>query len=496
MGRLTVWRLISLCTIQLLLPAYADAKEECSPCTCSHTAWRGRDVLTADCSGLNLSDAPNITAPIYILDLSNNNLKEDALLNISRFQYLLSLRIRNNSLRTLPSKFLSGGHLLREIDFTGNKLDIFSPGSLVTLKHLDTIRGLEADYFSDGVFQGFESLRTLEITFSQSNIPENIFSNLKLSSLNLRILSSETIPERILHFGQKYLSDLSIFAPNVTHMSESMFNGLFLLEKLCLYFESLQSLPLHLFSNPSVDAMPRHLLSLTIQGVKSLPRDILQGQQRLESLTLSGIEDLPSGIFAEIQTLHHLNLSTSNLRRISPYWFSKLGSLKSLNLSSTGLQELKNDSFIGLNSLSVLDLSHNDLSSLPESALEYFKETLLSLNVTGNSIEYISEKIFRGLFSVQSLDLSYNGIVKVSTKAFTDLSKLQILNLRNNSLYYIPEDVLQYQKDLRILDISNNNLTTLPPNLLQNAISLRVLDLSNNPVSTFPESFLRVSWSS
>uniref|UniRef100_K1QB71 Guanine nucleotide-binding protein G(i) subunit alpha n=1 Tax=Magallana gigas TaxID=29159 RepID=K1QB71_MAGGI len=383
-----------------------------------------------------------------------------------------------------------GGPLLREIDFTGNKLEFFSPGSLDNLKYLDTIRGLEAEYFSDSAFLGFESLGTLEITFSQSNISENIFSNLKISSLNLRFLSSETIPARILHFGQKYLSDLTIFAPKVTQLSESMFNGLSLLGRLRLHFESLQSLPVHLFSNPSADAMPRHLLRLTIQGVKSLPRDILRGQQRLESLTLSGVEDLPSGIFDEIQTLHHLNLSTSNVRRISPYWFSNLGSLKSLNLSSTGLQELRNDSFIGLNSLSVLDLSHNDLNSLPESAFEYFKETLQSLNITGNSIDYIQEKIFRGLFSLQSLDLSYNGIVKVSTKAFTDLSKLQILNLRNNSLYYIPEDVLQYQKDLRILDLASNNLTTLPQNLLQNAISLRVLDLSNNPVSTFPEWFL------
>ncbi|XP_052680169.1 toll-like receptor 3 [Crassostrea angulata] len=488
-GRITLWRFISLCMIPLLLSVSTE-KEECSPCRCSYTAWRGRAVWTADCSGLDLFDAPNITAPIYILDLSNNNLKGVTQLNISRFQYLLSLRIRNTSLRTLPSEFLSGGPLLREIDFTGNKLEFFSPGSLVNLKHLDTIRGLEAEYFSDNAFLGFESLRTLEITFSQSNISENIFSNLKISSLNLRFLSSETIPARILHFGQKYLSDLTIFAPKVTQLSESMFNGLSLLGRLRLHFESLQSLPVHLFSNPSADAMPRHLLRLTIQGVKSLPRDILQGQQRLESLTLSGVEDLPSGIFDEIQTLHHLNLSTSNVRRISPYWFSKLGSLKSLNLSSSGLQELRNDSFIGLNSLSVLDLSHNDLNSLPESAFEYFKETLQSLNITGNSIDYIQEKIFRGLFSLQSLDLSYNGIVKVSTKAFTDLSKLQVLNLRNNILYYIPEDVLQYQKDLRILDLSNNNLTTLPQNLLQNAISLRVLDLSNNPVSTFPERFL------
>ncbi|XP_065938185.1 insulin-like growth factor-binding protein complex acid labile subunit [Magallana gigas] len=476
--------------IPLLLSVSTDAKEECSPCRCSYTAWRGWAYLTADCSGLDLFDAPNITAPIYILDLSNNNLKGVAQLNISRFQHLRSLRIRNTSLRTLPSEFLSGGPLLREIDFTGNKLEFFSPGSLVNLKYLDTIRGLEAEYFSDSAFLGFESLGTLEITFSQSNISENIFSNLKISSLNLRFLSSETIPARILHFGQKYLSDLTIFAPKVTQLSESMFNGLSLLGRLRLHFESLQSLPVHLFSNPSADAMPRHLLRLTIQGVKSLPRDILRGQQRLESLTLSGVEDLPSGIFDEIQTLHHLNLSTSNVRRISPYWFSNLGSLKSLNLSSTGLQELRNDSFIGLNSLSVLDLSHNDLNSLPESAFEYFKETLQSLNITGNSIDYIQEKILRGLFSLQSLDLSYNGIVKVSTKAFTDLSKLQVLNLRNNSLYYIPEDVLQYQKDLRILDLASNNLTTLPQNLLQNAISLRVLDLSNNPVSTFPEWFL------
>nr|XP_034305271.1 insulin-like growth factor-binding protein complex acid labile subunit isoform X2 [Crassostrea gigas] len=474
----------------LLLSVSTDAKEECSPCRCSYTAWRGRAVWTADCSGLDLFDAPNITAPIYILDLSNNNLKGVAQLNISRFQHLRSLRIMNTSLRTLPSEFLSGGPLLREIDLTGNKLEFFSPGSLVNLKYLDTIRGLEAEYFSDSAFLGFESLGTLEITFSQSNISENIFSNLKISSLNLRFLSSETIPARILHFGQKYLSDLTIFAPKVTQLSESMFNGLSLLGRLRLHFESLQSLPVHLFSNPSADAMPRHLLRLTIQGVKSLPRDILRGQQRLESLTLSGVEDLPSGIFDEIQTLHHLNLSTSNVRRISPYWFSNLGSLKSLNLSSTGLQELRNDSFIGLNSLSVLDLSHNDLNTLPESTFEYFKETLQSLNITGNFIDYIQEKILRGLFSLQSLDLSYNGIVKVSTKAFTDLSKLQVLNLRNNSLYYIPEDVLQYQKDLRILDLSNNNLTTLPQNLLQNAISLRVLDLSNNPVSTFPEWFL------
>lgn len=486
-------RLVSLCACISLVMASTEA-DDCFPCACSFTTWQGRSyILFADCSSRNLSYIPDINTDIYVLDLSNNAIEADELLKLSRFRFLMVLWIQNIPLKKIPKELPSAISHIRELDLTGNKLDVFFSDSLASIRYLEEVKGLEATYFEENAFQGLGSLKTLDITLSQSNISENIFSDLKLSSLTLRITTSEIFPTNLLSFGKISLSYLAIFAPRVTYLSDMVFDGLSRLEIISLNFESLQSLPLHLFFNPSNENMPTHLLSLSIHGVKSLPRDILRNQQRLESLTLSGVEDLPSGIFDGIQTLHHLNLSTSNVRRVSPYWFNDLGSLKSLNLSHTGLRELGNNSFVGLNSLSVLDISGNHLNSLPESVFQTFRETLHHVNLSDNAISYITEKIFWELFSLLSLDLSHNGIVKISTRSFNHLSKMQILNLRNNSLYYIPEDVLQYQLDLRHLDLSNNSLQSIPQTLLQNAIALRFLDVSNNPVATFPENFLEHS---
>lgn len=477
-----------------VLLSNGESERNCFPCTCTYTAWRLRDyVLTGDCSNLNLSYIPTIDELIYILDVSNNRLSEDALLHLSKFKNLKVLRLRSNLLTGLPMNFSSEVSLINEIDMSGNKLDHFYPSSLATLRYLDEIRGLEAKHFDDNAFKGFETLRVLDVTFSQITIPENIFSGLRLHTLALKIIYSENFPPNLLSFGKKHLSTLSILAPKVKFISGVIFHGLSLLENLDLTFCELQSLPVRLFADPSSEEMPRHLLSLSIEGVKSLPRDIFQGQQRLERLTMNGVEDIPSGIFDRINTLHHLNMSHSNVKRISSFWFSDLRSLKSLNLSYTGLQRLDNHSFIGLNSLSTLDLSHNQLKDLPASVLQPFKGTLLYLNAKYNNISYVTDKTFRGMFSLQALDLSFNGILKISSRSLSDLSKLQSLNLQNNRLYFIPEDLLQYNQDFQNLDISNNKLVLLPERLLENARSLHFLDISNNFISTFPEDFLKNS---
>ena len=77
-----------------------------------------------------------------------------------------------------------------------------------------------------------------------------------------------------------------------------------------------------------------------------------------------------------------------------------------------------------------LDLSNLGLTQVPDSV--WSKKEIVSLNLSGNNIRFISNKI-DSLQALQSINLKDNPIQKLPEAFFN--SKIQIINVSNTPLY-------------------------------------------------------------
>jgi len=160
----------------------------------------------------------------------------------------------------------------------------------------------------------------------------------------------------------------------------------------------------------------------------------------------------------------------------------------------------------------LLDLKRLNLSAQHFRGLEgrpKFPEgmaQLASLWIKRCELNGVDESVglLRGL---KDIDLSENSIEDISHKVFRHLKKLEVINLSRNHLYALPEEIglipylkelhlemnrldflpdsLTKLKGLEVLNVSLNNLSTVPPGL--GALeTLRVLNLEGNQLHRLP----------
>ena len=297
---------------------------------------------------------------------------------------------------------------LEDLDLSGNILVHVNSDSFASLTSVRTIIGLESKQFAPETFRALNYLQGLDIVFHQEDIPPNIFDGLKLHSLRLEAKTATELPKDLLRFAKTSMSNITIIAPFVETLDQEMFMGLTQLKRVKLFAQTMQHLPSDLFHKDDVElqkSMPRHLVEIVINGVKSLPRNIFQNQLSLEHLALHNIEDMPSGIVSHLGTLNFLDLSDSNIGELPPHWFASVSSLKKLILRNTKLSKLVKESFQGLNSLSSLDLSHNRLEQIDRYVFSNFGNTLEHLNISHNNITSLKNYTFSGMFFVENVRL-------------------------------------------------------------------------------------------
>lgn len=165
-----------------------------------------------------------------------------------------------------------------------------------------------------------------------------------------------------------------------------------------------------------------------------------------------------------------------------------------------------------------LILSHNVFDHLTESQFSNWSD-ISHLDISFNKIEFVDESSFRGLGGLNELNLMHNQIEVLSINVTKYLPKLKILNLSSNKLKIINQDSLEciplllklyignnihlgntllksFVKlmssipNLISLDISNTSLSKVPDDLLGNSSRLITLNLGYNPVFSLPNIFL------
>jgi Leucine-rich repeat (LRR) protein len=458
---------------------------ECQPCDCRVIEAK----CSANCSYRSLTSIPdNIPSEINLLDLSYNELENEDLQTLDKFtDFLVNLILSYNNLTYIPPNLLSTVSILRELSLEGNILEYVNSTSFENLIRLRKLIGIRSLHFDSNTFEHLNGLDELSIVFDSTNFDENIFNHLNLNTLDIEFKLIQQIPTNIFRFGVDTLLHLRIDAPNVEILHEDTFSGLTILRSITIKSKIMNTLPSFIFHADDNDDrnMPNNLVTVVINGVKTLPRDLFDKQQSLKKLSLNNIEDM--FLFDPESQIDTLDLSGSFLYRINYDWFSSFKSLRFLNLSRTQIHDLHNDSFSTLLSLTNLDLSFNNITDFPKGLFTASINTLFALNVSNNLIKNVSMNTFESLKSLEKLDMGHNALNYIDEHAFADLFMLTELVLDDNKIVHLSSDTLFDQSNLMDLRIARNTITELPPKLFRNARSLKRLDISGNNIQTLPQ---------
>ncbi|XP_052105630.1 leucine-rich repeat and immunoglobulin-like domain-containing nogo receptor-interacting protein 3 [Mytilus californianus] len=283
-----------------------------------------------------------------------------------------------------------------------------------------------------------------------TSIPGTLPSEIEVIDLSYNDIHSEDL-ERLKLFTE-YLADLNLSYNNITYLpprslsTASQLNVLNLdgnvLEKVdSTSFGHLKQLHkligihaktfeentfdnLEGLNDMSIVFGSKEVMTVMIDGVKSLPRNLFDKQQSLKHLSLNNIEDL---ILPKSESqVDTLDLSGSTLYRISADWFIGFKNLRFLNLSRTKLIEVNNDTLMSLLSLTVLDLSYNNITNLPDALFKSSQNTIVAFNVS---------RLFRNARSLRRLDISGNKIQTLPHDFFETIRFLEFVSLDDNPVH-------------------------------------------------------------
>ncbi|XP_050313178.1 podocan-like protein 1 isoform X2 [Anthonomus grandis grandis] len=205
--------------------------------------------------------------------------------------------------------------------------------------------------------------------------------------------------------------------------------------------------------------------------------------------------------------------------------------IRRLQMADNLMTELKKESFRGLTYLIDADFSENrikriDTDLFPDSAgfitLELQNNplepvdgpflaisTLLYLDISNCSLQYLNDQFFENISALTTLDLSDNPFTILETRAFENLTSLETLKLNNCNLSYIGDNTFKALDNLKNLELSlnhfshqmnwdivlanlpllenfdlrNSNVHSLTDTMFFNNHYIRVLVLAENPLS-------------
>lgn len=227
--------------------------------------------------------------------------------------------------------------------------------------------------------------------------------------------------------------------------------------------------------------------------------------KELKCLNLSGnamSQSLNGSEFTYLTNLQYLDFSSNRLDLLYSTAFQELTNLVILDISnnnhyfeSEGLTHMLNFTK-NLKKLRVLMMNHNKISTSTNTELESeslqrleFRDNRLDLLWRDGDTRYVN--YFRKLHNLTHLDISHNNLNFIPQQVFSGLpDKLSELYIKNNKLKSFAWGKLQLLLSIRILDLSGNSLTTVPRELSNCSRSLSKLILHKNQILKLTPDFL------
>uniref|UniRef100_A0A182SQG3 TIR domain-containing protein n=1 Tax=Anopheles maculatus TaxID=74869 RepID=A0A182SQG3_9DIPT len=254
-----------------------------------------------------------------------------------------------------------------------------------------------------------------------------------------------------------------------------------------------------------------HSLSIEYCKIANLSEGSFQGLKQLTNLTLRthntdwssiSLDIAPLVFNSELAKLQRLDLSQNNMWSVPDGFICPLSRLTYLNLTHNRLRDLSVFHFSASlstrlskkcgSSIVTLDLSHNTIDNLPPAIFSGLGK-LTDLRLHSNGLNYIADRAFEGLVSLSRLEISLNRLTNLPPELFSEAKHIKEIYLQNNSLNVLAPGIFSDLKQLLVLDLSNNELTSewINPATFRGLTKLILLDLSNNKISKLEPTIFR-----
>lgn len=263
--------------------------------------------------------------------------------------------------------------------------------------------------------------------------------------------------------------------------------------------------------------VPANRTPNTAAAVSSLSGLQAEGTQKLRvecSQVLFFESFLLAGTFQRLTQLEDLEIEHCKLAQVETGVFRGLRDLKKLSIRSHNSQwssgrhlQLSEGSFDGLKELQSLDLSGNNMRELPERVFCPLVN-LNSVNLSDNALSLLlpallgaeptdeepAKKDVECEVDVIQLDVSYNSLTELPSKLSSPRRRrLQHLYVQNNNLSALRASSLAGLANLRVLNASSNQLVDLPAvPLRETCRELREVHLRDNQLHELADTFQRL----
>ncbi|KAM3967644.1 leucine-rich repeat domain-containing glycoprotein 150 [Aphomia sociella] len=386
-------------------------------------------------------------------------------------------------------------------------------------------------------FRGLEELYALTLSNNQLKRihPETFAENKKLLLLTLSsnplklppigsadyFLNASTVQELILSSCNiQYISSnafrsmpglmyLDLSKNDLSNMDADTFKKLLDLEEIDLSDNKIKLLPEDIFSENTelatlhIDRNPidsvyglqmSELLTLTAgqTNIKFVGPSMFNGMTYIANLNLSGnnIEKIHNQAFHKLVELNYLDLSYNNLTFISSVLIKENIELDVFKISNNPkLTHLPTDGFncsADQFNIYAFDASNCGLEEIYDNSLMTFT-ALTTVNLSGNKIQTINNKVFSFCPKLVEINLAYNKLSSLDVKVFQNNEELSKLYLQGNPMKVLSAEIFVNTPSLTLLDVSHAELTSLwkedknlPKELLN---SLTFLNISHNRIT-------------
>lgn len=491
---------------------------------------------------------PSLTlaTKLAMLDLSNNKLEQLDHAELWRLAGLLSVKLSNNKLTSIPPYFGQYSSL-RSLNLSSNMLTDFPDA----LRHLTTLVDLDLSFNSISAINDIGSLTNLERLWATNNKLSGPFDESFTALVNLKEIDARFNAISNIDVVSQ-LPSLEILM--LGHNSISQFEGSFArLKVLFLNHNPVTNFDL------TAPVPTLSVLNLASAKLSRLPDALFMKLSGLTKLTISKNHFVSlSPHFGLLSKLEYLSIAKNELSRL-PAEIGRLSELRYLDVRENNLSTLPPEIWYARR-LETLNLSSNVLAdfpkpgapppSLPDSNGTPVQTPNLSTSPDFEELGKLEDFQMRrpsqasGMLSVSSSPgtasrkgsmVSYNsakqsvigrsntasstGTITPTARKDSTLSgrlastfssslrhlfladnrleddvfnelvllpELRILNLSYNQLYDIPPRTIRRWTHLTELYLSGNDLTSLPSEDLEEGSSLKVLHINNNKFQTLP----------
>lgn len=164
---------------------------------------------------------------------------------------------------------------------------------------------------------------------------------------------------------------------------------------------------------------------------------------------------------------------------IIPQIFTTFQNLRELSILSVGLTRIQPNAFANAGSLTHLGAIGNpQFTTIPQNA--FTGSNLISLDLFGNSIEFIHENAFNGIPTLEEFVMDQNFIRQFPVNVFLPLPRLNLINFSDNPLGSIDGRIFANHPNLQSLLLTRCGINAIGRNFLDGMPNLGFLNLVGN----------------